>query len=176
MPANFGIVSHGALTDTWDPTTLDGNRAEPGNIFACRTSTDQWSLVQAVQLDNNGCSQGEVLIRNFATLKQYSVSKSTTTMQGAPMVGIACATIASQRCGWMYIGGYVEKADLSFTAASGEFLQISGSTAGKLTAKTASTFNTATNGNSSQIMVIAQARTAIATGIGSVSIVGVWGA
>lgn len=176
MPANFGIVSHGALTDTWDPTATDGNRAEPGSIFACRTQTDQWSLVQVVQLDNNGCSQGEALIRNFATMKQYSVSKSTTTSQGQPMVGLAAATIASQKCGYAYIGGYVEKADLSFTAASGEFLQISGSTAGKLTAKTASVFNTVTNGNSSQFMVVAQARTAIATGIGSVSIVGVWGA
>ena len=175
MPSTFAIVSHGALTDTWDPTATDGNRAEPGTIMATRTSTDQWSLVQCVQVDNRGVSQGEVLVTNFATLKSYSVAKASTTDGGAPLGGIACATIGSQKCGWMYIQGYVEKADLSQTVASGEYISIGASTAGKLSNDKASAFNLATIVNVSAQMVVAIARTAFATGVGSISICGCWG-
>lgn len=174
MPSTFGIVSHGAVTDTWDPTATDGNRAELGTIYAYRNS-DQWSLVQAVQLDNNGCSQGEVLVINMATLKQYSVTKASTTDRGGIPAGVACATIASQRCGFMYIGGYVEKADISQTTASGEYLMIGGSTAGKLTNDIASAFNSGTQGNTSMFLIVGRARAAFATGIGSITLSPVWG-
>jgi len=148
---------------------------EPGTIMAYRSATDQWAWAEYVQLDNSGISQGEAAVWNFATLKQYSVKKAATTDEGAPMVGLALATIASQKFGFVAIGGYVEKADLSHTAASGEYLCISGSTAGKITPNKASAFNLATQGNASQFMVVAIARTAISTGVGSVSICGVWG-
>lgn len=150
-------------------------KMEPGTIMAYRSQTDQWALAQYVQLGNDGCSQGEALVVNFATLKQYSVKKAATTDEGAPLGGLALATIASQKFGFMAIGGYVEKADLSHTAGSGEYLCISGSTAGKLTPNKASAFNLATQGNASQLMVVAIARTAIGTGVGSVTICGVWG-
>lgn len=170
---SFGVVAAGSITETWDPTT--NPREELGTVRLHRDSAGNESIVKVVQLDNNGCSQGEALVTNFATLKNYSVSKASTVDQGAPIRGIACATIASQRAGWAYIGGYAEKADLSHTAASGEYLCISGSTAGKLTPDRASCFNLGTQGNVSAVMVVAIARTAIGTGVGSVSILGVWG-
>lgn len=166
----FPVVS-GAQVTANDSTA----KMEPGTVMAVRTQTDQWSVVEYVQLDNNGVSQGEVLINNFATLKQYSVAKAATGDVGAPIRGIAAATIASQYFGFMYIGGYVEKADLSQTAASGEYLQVGGSVAGKLTSDKASAFNSGTQGNVSAFVVVAQARTAIATGIGSISLMGMWG-
>lgn len=170
---SFPVVGAGTITDTWDPTT--NPREELGSIRLYRDSAGNESIVKVVQLDNAGCSQGEALVTNFATLKNYSVSKASTVDMGAPIRGIACATIASQKAGYMYIGGYCEKADLSHTAASGEYLMISGSTAGKLTPNIASCFNLGTLGNSSQIGVVAVARTAIGTGVGSVSILGMWG-
>lgn len=151
-------------------------RAEPGTIFARRANTDQWTLVQYVQLDNNGVDAGESCVRNFATVKQYSVKKAATGDGGAPFVGIALATIASQYYGYVAIGGHVGSADLSQTAASGEYLRLSGSVAGELTPNAASVFNAGTQGNASMFLVVAQARAAIATGTGSVSIVGIWGA
>lgn len=147
---------------------------EPGIIVVVRNG-DQWSLAEYVRLDNNGCSQGDVVINNYATLKQYSVAPAGTADAGGPIRGIAAATIASQAYGWMYIHGYVEKADLSHTAASGEYLMISGSTAAKLTPNRASVFNAGTQGSSSAFMVVAVARTAIATGVGSISLMGMWG-
>ena len=170
---SFPVVGAGSITDTWDPTT--NAREELGSIRFHKDSSGNWSLVEVVQLDNNGCSQGEVLVTNFATLKGYSVAKAATTDEGAPMRGLAAATIASQKAGYAIIGGYCEKADLSHTAASGEYLCIGGSTAGKLTPNKASVFNLGTQGNASQFMVVAIAKTAIATGVGSVQILGMWG-
>lgn len=151
---------------------------EPGMIVAVKNGSN-WSLAEYVQLNNDGVSQGEVLITNFATLNQYSVKKAGTADGRLPgMRGIAAATIASQKYGWMYIAGYVEKADLSHTAASGELLTISGSTAAKLTPDGASSLLNATFGTSQFVTipwVVAVARTAIATGVGSVTIIGCWG-
>lgn len=151
---------------------------EPGVIVAVKNSGN-WSLAAYVQLDNNGCSQGEALVTNYATLKQYSVKAAGTADGFLPALrGIAAATVASQKFGWMYIAGYVEKADLSHTAASGEFLTISGSTAGKLTPHLASSVLNATIGtvtNATVPFAVAVARTAIATGVGSISILGMWG-
>lgn len=149
---------------------------EPGTILAVRTQTDQWSLVQYVQNGNTVLNQGEVAMINYATLKQYNITPAAAADQGAPLMGgIAAATIGSLRFGYIYIKGYVEKADLSHTAASGEYLQISGSTAAKLTPNGASVFNAGTFGSSSAFTVVAVARTAIATGIGSITLVGCWG-
>lgn len=173
MPVTAFPVVSGAVA------TLAGGDTDakhvPGTIMAYRSVTDQWAIVEYVQLNNDGISQGEVAVWNFATLKQYSVKKAATGDEGIPMVGIALATIASQKFGFVAIAGYVEKADLSHTAASGEFLTISGSTAGKLSPDLASVFNAGTQGNASAFVVVAIARTAISTGVGSVSICGVWG-
>lgn len=169
------------LLDVGQVSTSGGDAAavfEPGTIIAVRNSGN-WSLAMYCQLDNNGCSQGEALVTNFATLKQYSLIKSATTEGRQPMLrGIAAATIASQKFGWAYIWGYVEKADLSHTAASGELLCISASTAGKLTPDAASSALNATLGTSLNATVpwtCAIARTAIATGVGSISLIGMWG-
>lgn len=170
----FPIVS-GADIDSNSATA----KAEPGTIMAFRR-LKEWSLVEYVELDNNGVSQGEALITNFATIGQGRVAKAGTADAFSPgFRGIAAATIASQRFGWMYISGYVEKADLSQTVASADLLTTSGSTAGKLTNDRASSFWGATLGLSSTSgtapFIFAQARGAFATGIGSVILLGVWG-
>jgi hypothetical protein len=170
---SFSVVGPGSITDTWDPTT--NARGEPGQILFMKNSSGEVSIVEIVQLDNAGCSQGEALVQNHATLKGYSVRVSATTDEGAPMKGVAAATIASQKCGYMIIGGYVEKMDLSHTAASGEYICISGSTAAKFTVNKASCFNLGTLGNASQVIPVAVARGAFATGVGSAQILGIWG-
>lgn len=147
---------------------------EPGMIIVVKNG-DNWSLASYVELSNDGCSQGEALVANYATLGSFRVAKAGTGDRGIPMKGVAAATIASQKFGWMYIQGYVEKADLSETPASGEFLMISGSTAGKLTPNAASVFQSGTQGNASAFVVVARANAAFATGVGSISLVGVWG-
>jgi hypothetical protein len=131
-------------------------------------------------MDNAGCSQGEALITDLATAVSHGVAKASTTDAFGPFVarGIAAGTIASNKFGFMFFSGYVENADLSKTAASGEFLCISGSTAGKLTPlRTA--FWGATLGVSSALgsapFQFAMARGAMATGVGSVMILGTWG-
>jgi hypothetical protein len=170
---SFPVVGPGSITDTWDPTT--NPRGELGQILFMKNSAGEVSIVEIVQLDNSGCSQGEALVQNHATLKGYSVRQSATTDEGVPMKGVAAATIASQKAGYMIIGGYCEKMDLSHTAASGEYICIGGSTAAKFTVNKASCFNQGTLGNASQVIPVAVARAAFATGVGSVQILGVWG-
>lgn len=166
----FPVVSGAQVVAGGDSSA----KHEPGTILAYRSVTDQWALAQYLQMANTGLSQGEVGVVNFATLKQYSVKPAATTDGGAPMAGIALATIASQKFGFLAIQGYVEKADLSHTAASGEYLCLSGSTAAKLTPDRASVVNAGTL-NTSALVILAIARTAIATGVGSVTICGTWG-
>lgn len=151
------------LRDTQALTVSVQATYQPGTIFVHRNGNNL-GLVQYIQLDNNGCSQGESLVTNYATLVSYSMAKASTDDQHSRSLrGIACATIASQYFGFMHIGGYAEKADISMTVASGDFLSLSGSTAGKLTGLQASPH------------AAAIARTAIATGVGSVTMIGVWG-
>jgi hypothetical protein len=167
----FGVVSGAAVVSMGDASA----KHEPGTILAYRGVSDQWSLMQYVQNGNTVLNQGEVAVVNYATLKQYNITPAAAADQGGAPAGIAAATIGSLRFGWLYIKGYVEKADLSHTAASGEYLQISGSTAAKLTPNIASVFNAGTQGSSSMFLVCGVARTAIATGIGSITLVGCWG-
>lgn len=146
-------------------TTSTAAVFQPGDVFVHKNGAE-WALVKYIQLDNNGCSQGEALVTNYATLKSYSVKiadSASADIYGGSFRGIAMATIASQSFGFMAIAGYVEKADISRTTASQDFLYLSGSTDGKLTNISASPH------------VIAVARTAIATGVGSISILGTWG-
>lgn len=173
----FPIISGAQITTGGDATA----KHEPGTIMAYRSQTDQWATVEYVQLDNNGCDQGNALVTNHATLKQYSVKKSATgDHAGANFRGIALATIASQKFGFTAIGGYVEKAYVSGSAAaSGEYLAISGSTAGYLTQILASAFNTATGkfyDNVSGGIAVAVTRSLLTSSavLGSIQICGVW--
>jgi hypothetical protein len=175
----FGAMT---LLDGQITTTSTSAIFPPGQIFYWRGGTGRanTALVRWVKLDNNGCSQGEVLVNDDGQTDSSGVKKASTTDAFSPNFrGLSAATIASNSFGFMIIGGYCEKADLSFTAASGELLTISGSTAGKLTSKKASSFWGATLGLSSTVgtapFVFAIARTAIATGIGSVQLIGIWG-
>lgn len=162
------------FSNTQVEATSSGAVFEPGMIVAVRNGTN-WSLARYVVMDNTGCSQGDALVNNFATLAQHNVKAAAVGDEGAPIAGIACATLGSLKYGWAYIYGYVEKADLSHTAASGEYLMVGASTAGKLTPNKASVFNAGTFGSSSAFVVVAVARTAIATGVGSISLCGMWG-
>lgn len=175
----FGAMT---LLDSQITTTSTSSIFPEGQIFYWRGGTNRvnTALVRWVKLDNNGCSQGEALINDDGQTTSAGVKKAGTADAFNPSFrGLAAATIASNAYGFAIIGGYCEKADLSFTAASGELLTISASTAGKLTPKKASSFWGATLGLSSTVgtapFTFAIARTAIATGIGSVQLVGIWG-
>lgn len=181
MATEFG-EEYVTIYDGQSLTTSTGGPFKPGQIVVHRSGTNraQRALAKWVLLDNAGCSRGEALITDLATTVEYGVAKASTTDSYLPNFrGIAAGTIASNTFGFAIISGYCEQADLSETAASGELLAISGSTAGKLTPNRASSFWTATVGVSSALgsapFVFAQARTAIATGVGSVQILGTWG-
>lgn len=170
--STFPIVSGAQIVSLGDATA----KHEPGTIMAFRNATTGgWSLTQYVVNGNVTLNQGEVAMHNSATLSSGGVLAAVVGDQGAPLAGIACATIASLRFGWIYIHGYVEKADISHTAAAGEYLTVSGSTAAKLTPDKASVFNAGTQGSSSAFMVCGVSRAALATGIGSITLLGVWG-
>lgn len=167
----FGVVAGAQIVSMGDTDA----KHEPGTIMAYRAGTDQWALVQYVHNGNTVLNQGEAAVCNFATLKQYNITPAATSDEGAPLGGIAMATIGSLKYGWMAIHGWVEKIDFSHTIASGEYFIISGSTAAKLSPHRASVFNAGTHGSSSAFQVVGVARTAIATGVGSGTILGVWG-
>lgn len=170
--STFGVVSGAQIVSMGDATA----KHEPGTVLAYRAGTDQWAIIQYVQNGNTVINQGEAAIPNYATLKQYNVTQAGTADGGAPLGGIALATIGSLRFGWMAIHGWVEKIDFSHTIASGEYFIISGSTAGKLSPNFASVFNSGTLGTTaSSFQVVGVARTAIATGVGSGMILGWWG-
>jgi hypothetical protein len=170
------------IYDSQSTTTSTGGPWQPGQVVVHRSGTGrgQRALLKWVLIDNAGCSRGEALVTDFAATVEYGVAKASTTDSYLPHFrGIAAATIASNKFGFAIISGYCEQADLSETAASGELLAISGSTAGKLTPNRGSSFWTATVGLSSQLgsapFIFAVARAAAATGIGSVQILGTWG-
>ena len=170
----FPIVSGAQVTAGGDTTA----KHEPGTIMAYRSATDQWALVEYVQAGNNIISRYLAAVTNLATLKQYSVDLAGTGDRGgANFRGIALATIASQKFGFVAIGGYVEFAFVSETTASGEYLTMSGSTAGQLTPDRASVFNNGTQGNASAFVVVAYSKAAYATtatAAGSIQLIGVW--
>ena len=167
----FPVVSGAQVTANGDATA----KHEPGTILAYRSATDQWAMVEYVQADNNVITKGSPVVKNFATLKQYSVRLAATTDSGVPIRGVSLATIASQRYGFVAIGGYVESAQVSHTTASGEFLRVSGSANGQLTPDAAGVFNAATSPNVSAFVVVAVSHGIIATdAFGSITLCGVW--
>lgn len=172
------------IFDTQITTTSTGGPFQPGEVVVHRMGTGRgnYALAKWVKLAS-GCSQGQVLVNDDGQTVDSSVrTASNTGLSDAfspNFRGIAAATIASASFGFMIFHGYVEKADLSQTAASGELLTTSGSVAGRLTPQRASSFWSATIGVSSALgsapFCFAIARGAIATGLGSVNIVGTWG-
>lgn len=168
----FPVVSGAQVVGGGDASA----KHEPGTIMAYRSATDQWSLVEYVQAGNNVINRYLGCVTNLATLKQYSVELAATGDRGgANFRGIALATIASQRFGFVAIGGYVENALVSQTTASGEYLCMGGSTAGQLTPNRASVFNAGTQGNVSAFVVLAMAKGIYASGAaGSIQLIGVW--
>lgn len=170
------------LLDTQITTTNSSSVFPEGQIFYWRGGTGRvnTALVRWVKLDNNGCTQGDVLILDDGQTTSAGVKKAGTADAFNPSFrGIAAATIASNSYGFAIIGGYCEKANISKTAASLELLCISASTAGQLTPAKASSFWGATLGLSSTVgtapFTFALSRSAQATGVASVQIVGMWG-
>lgn len=172
--ASFPVVSGSQVVGGGDSTA----KMEPGTIMAYRSATDQWSLVEYVQAGNNVINRYRACVTNHATLKQYSVELAAAADRGgANFRGIALATIASQKYGFVVIGGYVENAAISEGVASAEYLTMSGSTAGELTPDRASVFNAGTHGNASAFVVIGLAKSAVATTsatTASIQLIGVW--
>lgn len=170
--STFPIVSGAQIVSLGDTSA----KHEPGTIMAYRNpTTGGWALAQYVVNGNVTLNQGEVAMHNSATLSSGGVLAAVAGDEGAPLGGIAAATIASLKYGWIFIHGYVEKADLSHTAAAGEYLTVSGSTAAKLTPHRASVFNAGTQGSVSAFMVCGVSRAALATGVGSITLLGCWG-
>jgi hypothetical protein len=166
------------LFDTQPSSTATSTPVfQPGAIFVWKSGTGRVkrSLVQYVQLDNNGCSYGEALQINDATVVAYSVKKASTA-KDSNFVGIAAGTIASQKFGFMVIGGYCEYAYTIAAAASGDSLALSASTYGRLSAGVADTYYTASATNVSGLLGVAIANGAISAGaLGSVTLCGIWG-
>ena len=174
----FGVVSTGAVSDTWDPTsTITGARGEPGTLHVYKNdTTGEFSLVRIIQMDNNGCTAGQVLMLNHATLKGYSRRVSATTDSGAIPSGIAVTAIASQKCGYEYCGGYAI-VDVSQDCASGEYLMTSVSTAGQLSNDRASVFNAATSWGVTSSFFVCGVLRSVGTAAcdASIQMLGVWG-
>ena len=168
---SFPILSGAQVTANGDTSA----KTEPGTIFAYKSGTDQWSMVEYVQADNNVITRYSPVVKNFATLKSYSVKLCGSSESGGPIRGISLATIASQRYGFVTIGGYVENAQVSHTTASGEYLMVSASATGQLTPHLASVFNAGTQGNASMFMIVGVSHGIIATdAAGSITLCGVW--
>ena len=157
---------------------------QPGAVFMWRKGTGNKyaGIIQYVQLDNNGCSYGQALRLNHATLSAYSVTViDTPTVDGKSphFVGIAAATIASQYFGFMVVGGYCEYAYSASAAASGNVLGVAATATGMLSAPDVATAWSATEvstGCLSGIYGSAVARGAITAGaLGSVTLCGHWG-
>lgn len=172
----FGVVSAAGVTSTWDPTsTIPMATGEPGTIQVYKNSNGEFSIVRVIQMGNTSCTAGQVLMQNHATLKGYSRRVSATTDEGALPSGISVVAIASHKCGYEYCGGYAI-ADISETPASGEYLCVSGSTAGQLTVNRASTFHQGTQGNASMFIPVAVSRSVGTSACdASIQILGLWG-
>lgn len=167
----FGVVSSGTVTDTWDPVT--NPRGEPGTMQVYKNDSGEISLVRVIQMGNTSCTAGQVLMQNHATLKGYSRRVSATGDEGGIPSGISVTAIGSQKCGYEYCGGYAI-ADISETPASGEYLMISGSTAGQLTVNKASVFTAGALATLYWICGLSRSAGTSACDA-SIQIMGVWG-
>jgi hypothetical protein len=152
-------------------------KAEPGCIQMYRYSDGQFCMAQYVQNGNRvAIDAGNVTVPNDATLKAWSVQKASIKHGGRPMAGIALATIASQKWGWIAIRGYVGSALTENVGTAMVPLYISTTTEGYMTDLpslwlTATGYASAAN---SGAMAVAIARDTTA-GLASVTIRGCWG-
>jgi hypothetical protein len=170
----FPILNGAALKAGGDTDPL----AEPGVIQAYKYSDGQWCLAQYIQLGAATVDSGMCLVPNDATLKQWSVKKAGTGNRGGPLAGIALATIASAKYGWMAIQGYVGSALLSNTTASNDNLIIGASASAQLSNAAATDFFTASSPfvDSSGFVIVAKAKDAVASGAySSIQLCGCWG-
>lgn len=169
------------IYDTQLQATSSGGPFRAGQVVVHRSGTDrlQWALAKWVKFPH-GISRGEVAVTDFSQTVESSVTKASTTDSYSPGTfrGVAGGSVASGYYGFSVISGYCEQVYSSETAASGEGMTISGSTAGQLTPNRGSSFWTATVGVSSQLgtapFLYAVARGAFATGLGSIQILGTW--
>lgn len=171
----FPVVGFGIAVDANDSTA----KAELGAYYVVRGTSGQYSIARYIQA-TDGFSEGEAAITDYATLKDYKVARSATTTAYNPVCrGIAAATIASGNYGYVFVAGYVPIIDVSHTAASGEGLVPGASTQGKFSPNLASSVLDATIGTGPNVtipyFVVAFAREAIVTGVGSAQINGWWG-
>lgn len=175
----MAVIENGfeVIYDSQITTTSTGGPWQPGQVVLHRMGTGRAQMAMAKWVKvASACSQGEALVTDFGDTTESSVAKASTTDSGSPIRGIAAASCASGSFIFAIINGYCEKADSSQTCASGEYLMISASTAGKLSNDIASTFNTIQGTVAGSLkMVVAVARAAFGTGIGSVNILGMWG-
>jgi hypothetical protein len=152
-------------------------KAEPGCVQMYRYSDGQLCMAQYVQNGNRvAIDAGNVTVHNDATLKAWSVMKASLLNHGMPMAGIALATIASQKYGWIAIRGYVGSALTENVGTAMVPLYISLTTEGYLT-DLPSRYLAATavaSDLSSGMRAVAIARSTTA-GLASVSIIGCWG-
>jgi len=174
MPHSFFPVISGAALVAGGDTDA---KAEPGCLQMYRFSDGQLCFAQYVQNgDRIQLSAGLVAVPNDATMKQYSVQLASVDHGGGPMAGIALATIASQKFGWIAVRGYVGSAYVEQSGTAFNHLFVSGSTAGYLSEAPSMYFYDATTAgsNTSGRLCVAQNKDTT-TGLASIQIVGCWG-
>ena len=123
-----GVV--GVPTDTYAST--DSKQPHLGNAAFYVNSSGYWSVLKFVEIVD-GCSKGDVLVKDNDQNPPYNLVTSATADGGMPVFrGIAAATIASGKRGWAYCGGYCPDANMPTAFASGVVLRISATYAGRL--------------------------------------------
>ena len=174
----FPVVGLGNVNDANE--VFADRTGELGAYYVVRGASQQYSIVKFIRA-TDGFSEGEAAISDYATLKDYHVARAATADAYLPICrGIAAATIASGRCGYLYVAGYCPIIAVSHTTASGDGLVIGVSTAGAFSPNLSSSVLNATVGTGPNATVpyhvVAYAREIIATGhVGSAQICGWWG-
>jgi len=171
----FPVVNGAQLVAGGDAEAVG---AEPGVIQAYKYSDGQWCLAQYIRMAAGTVDSGMCVVPNDATLVQYSVKKAGTAQVGMPIAGIALATIASLRYGWIAIQGYVGSVLLSNTTASNGNLILGGSSSGVLTSDSCTDFFTGSAPfvSHSGYVVVARAKDLVASGAySSIQLCGCWG-
>ena len=177
----FGVVSAGALTSTWDPTsTLEMSQGEVGTISVVKRGAE-FSIVKVVKMHvTTRCSVGEVLMHSTVSAAGGVATTAITAQEGQPLLGIAAASITSGRAGYAFIGGLASAA-ISQISTVGDFLTVSGSTAAQVTNETASGFGLTTLPLTSSFMLFARqmnggAASNISVGsLVTIRFIGIWG-
>ncbi len=170
----FPVISGAALVSGGDTDA----KAEPGCVQMYRYSDGQYCMAQYVRNGNvTAINAGICCMPNNATLMQYGVRAALTTDGRQPIAGIALATIASQKYGWIAIRGYVGSAYTVNVGTAFCPLFLSTVTAGYLGDIPSAVYYTAgvaTDTGGTLAAPIALARDT-AAGLASISLIGCWG-